>query len=611
MFNLARRNKYTYYIILIIFLAYFFRLFFGLNFEFWFVDNVQIYLIGLKYYTTGLWPYWGPDVVHTQSSIPGALQGLLVGLPFYIVAIPEAPTIFLNIVTLFSFSFFGWYLSRRIPSIPLHIILIWLLTIPSAMYYSTTVQNPSYVIIGAVFFFISVFEIFPFYPQKIIPPKTLFFLLSFSLLWIYQLHMSWVLLLPYIVLCFYFKYKESKQITFLAIPFLYFIMGATICFSTLLPTLIQFNEASSQALKENISLNFSNITKVFDIIFKFLSFSTFDVESFIPYKSIKDPRVTWFLSNYFWVIPLAVFLFITRVAQFIYLVYSFLSNRKYPNWNKVQVFLIFTICLIWFSFLFADHLPNSYKFYLVMPISIWYSLQVYQYFYNTKKGKIFSHVFLLSGIIFYFFVILLNNKLDMSLYSNKAIIEKAIMEKDYTYVGIRRISAESMLQNKKIWKESVLIDSLIYETNLEYDNEYDLPQNISSKLSYSGKYSCKIDSIQPFSIAFEKILKPDTVFEKVNISLWMYSKYETDALIVISLDDKDKNIYYNSLPITYNPLELPQWHHISGSINLPTKIISTLQSNLKIYVWYPKKINKVIYIDNIKIVFIKKILQKA
>ena len=180
MFNLARRNKYTYYIILIIFLAYFFRLFFGLNFEFWFVDNVQIYLIGLKYYTTGLWPYWGPDVVHTQSSIPGALQGLLVGLPFYIVAIPEAPTIFLNIVTLFSFSFFGWYLSRRIPSIPLHIILIWLLTIPSAMYYSTTVQNPSYVIIGAVFFFISVFEIFPFYPQKIIPPKTLFFLLSFS-----------------------------------------------------------------------------------------------------------------------------------------------------------------------------------------------------------------------------------------------------------------------------------------------------------------------------------------------------------------------------------------------------------------------------------------------
>ena len=194
----------------------------------------------------------------------------------------------------------------------------------------------------------------------------------------------------------------------------------------------------------------------------------------------------------------------------------------------------------------------------------------------------------------------------MSLYSNKAIVEKAIREKDYTILGIRRVSAESIQQNKKIWKESILKGSLIYETNLEDDNEYELPQNISSKFSCSGKYSCKIDSIQPFSSAFEKTLRPDTVFEKVNISMWVYSKSKTDALIVITLDDKDKSIYYNSLPVTYNPLELPQWHHISESINLPTKIISTLQSNLKIYVWDPKKTNKVIFIDDIKIVFTKK-----
>src|SRR6187551_3884169 len=87
---------------LIIIVAFLFRFIFGLNYDFWYVDNVQVYLIGLKFYTTGLWPYWGSDVVYYHSAIPGALQGLLVGLPFYLFEIPEAPVFFLNLLSLFS-----------------------------------------------------------------------------------------------------------------------------------------------------------------------------------------------------------------------------------------------------------------------------------------------------------------------------------------------------------------------------------------------------------------------------------------------------------------------------------------------------------------------------
>ena len=58
-----------------------FRLLFGLSSEFYFEDETQIFLIGLRHYTTGQWPFFGPDVVWTKSEIPGALQGLLVGVP--------------------------------------------------------------------------------------------------------------------------------------------------------------------------------------------------------------------------------------------------------------------------------------------------------------------------------------------------------------------------------------------------------------------------------------------------------------------------------------------------------------------------------------------------
>ena len=76
-----------------------FRLLFGLSSEFFFEDETQIFLMGLRYYATGHWPYFGPDVVWTRSEIPGALQALLVGVPLRIAPVPEAPFVLLNVLS--------------------------------------------------------------------------------------------------------------------------------------------------------------------------------------------------------------------------------------------------------------------------------------------------------------------------------------------------------------------------------------------------------------------------------------------------------------------------------------------------------------------------------
>src|SRR5207249_9740110 len=77
-----------------------FRLLFGLSSEFFFEDETQIFLLGLRYHATSRWPLFGPDVVWTQSEIPGALQALLVGVPLKIAPIPEAPFVVLNLLSL-------------------------------------------------------------------------------------------------------------------------------------------------------------------------------------------------------------------------------------------------------------------------------------------------------------------------------------------------------------------------------------------------------------------------------------------------------------------------------------------------------------------------------
>ncbi|HTC20621.1 MAG TPA: hypothetical protein VK859_07235, partial [bacterium] len=55
-----------------------FRLWFGLFSDTWY--QIQIFILGLKYYSTGLWPYFGPSVAQ-NIQLPGALQALLVALP--------------------------------------------------------------------------------------------------------------------------------------------------------------------------------------------------------------------------------------------------------------------------------------------------------------------------------------------------------------------------------------------------------------------------------------------------------------------------------------------------------------------------------------------------
>ena len=117
----------------------------------------QIYLLGLKFYTTGTWPYFGPDVTHTIQ-IPGALQGLVVGLPFYVLPIPEAPYLLLNILSFSSLCFFAWYCAKRLPEIPKWFLWSWLLTAPWTLDLSTHIYNPSYILPGAILFFVGAIE---------------------------------------------------------------------------------------------------------------------------------------------------------------------------------------------------------------------------------------------------------------------------------------------------------------------------------------------------------------------------------------------------------------------------------------------------------------------
>src|SRR6476646_3517535 len=104
-----------------------FRLAFGLSREFFFEDETQIFLLGLRSHSTGQWPFFGPDVVWTRSEIPGALQALLVGLPLNVWAIPESPFVLLNLLSFAALCAFAWYVCTQLPDAPRWLVWGWFL----------------------------------------------------------------------------------------------------------------------------------------------------------------------------------------------------------------------------------------------------------------------------------------------------------------------------------------------------------------------------------------------------------------------------------------------------------------------------------------------------
>src|ERR1041384_1608237 len=149
-------------IIFLLLFAFVFRLMFGLLLYGNPSDDIQTYLIGLKYYCTGQWPYFGPVVGGSETTfttrIPGALEGFLIGGVLKLFPFPEAPFVFLNLLSMGALYFLAWYCQKKFPQISLFWLLVYVLFLPWTLYLTTNVNNASFVLFGSVFFFVGFFE---------------------------------------------------------------------------------------------------------------------------------------------------------------------------------------------------------------------------------------------------------------------------------------------------------------------------------------------------------------------------------------------------------------------------------------------------------------------
>jgi hypothetical protein len=276
-------------------------------------------------------------------------------------------------------------------------------------------------------------EIIPVFRKNIIAHHWAFFFMGFSMLWIFQLHMSWILLLPFIGFAFLTVRKNTfNKILLFAVAFL---IGCFFSGILVIPTFIKYGLASGSGdTASNIVFNIYNIKEFFTVLARLLSFGSFELARLMGNNTIT--RLDY-LSEYIWLSPFIIFAGIVGVAQVAWMIISWFLKKPFAEWKAIKYFILAAFLITWLSFFFSVKGPSSHTFYLMFPVVMIYSFYCWQPLFKKRWIRILAAAFLISATIFQI-TLMDHNYQNKSMYINREKPANAILQKNFHLLGERR-----------------------------------------------------------------------------------------------------------------------------------------------------------------------------
>lgn len=431
----ARRATILFFALLTLLLL--FRVWYGLLSDFWTDDELQTYLIGLKFYATGAFPFFGADITRGVQLF-GALQGLVVGVPLYVLPQPETPIIFVNLLSFAALSLFAWYVTRRLPALPGWFVWTWTMTAPWTLNFSAHVVNPSYVLAGSVVFFVAWFETCPGISLGLIPARWCDLMMGAGLAWVMQFHMSWVVLPPFVLASLYLRRRRGCDVRG---SVLRLALGASVPALLLAPTFWRYGLAGGTGNTGATIVRFNSanlkdyLNPVEGILGRFLSLGSFEAARFLGGNTARRLEV---LRRHAWMIPFALLAGATGLLQPAAMIgFWFRRNGMAAGWRAIRWTTLAAVALLYISFLFSFRDPSSHTFYLMLPVVFLYGFYCWEPLLRRRAWQVFAVSFLVAGVLFHVGVAL-DRLPTTSLYRDRARVVRAIEAKDYRIVGERR-----------------------------------------------------------------------------------------------------------------------------------------------------------------------------
>ena len=409
------------------------RSLYGLSQNFWHEDVVQIYLLGLKYFTTSLWPFFGPDIVHTNQQIPGALQALLIGIPLKVIPQPEAPFVLVNLLSIAGIILLAWYLSRRFAGYRFLLLVFWLATLPSTLQFSTNTYNPSYLLFPSCVFFVAWYESQSRFRTLNLNATLIGAMIGFAVMFTFQLHMSWPLFFPFVVTGLFLPDPSLGRRPLI----LGFIAGAATSSLCLIPTILTFGlESLWTAGASNTAVHFEQLREAPTILTRYLSLGSYEFFGFNLSASLSDRRA-FIMAQ-----PLLFLCAAVMLAGLFWQVYLTLAmmvsyaRSRTARYSEYTLFIV-VFCWIVTLFLLTPRPPAVRNFYLLFPVVV---LAVLRMFQNVGRDILVGRILITLVASSLLFHTLVGAALfpQISLYKDRRRISGAIESGDYRILGERR-----------------------------------------------------------------------------------------------------------------------------------------------------------------------------
>jgi hypothetical protein len=414
--------------------AFLFRLGFGLASDFWTEDERQVYLIGLKAYARGAWPYFGADVVWTETRLPGALQGVLIAAPLRLWRVPESPFILLNVLSFSALCLLAWYASRRVPELPRGLLWAWILTMPWTLHFSTHIVNTSYILPAAVVFFVGFFEAVPALRKNLLPAWLAFGMMGAALLWLVQIHMSWAALPLYVVVALALaSWRAPARLARLSACV---AAGALLTGAFLLPTLLTFGTEAIAGTQQNLQFEPQSPWTLVTILARFLSFTGFELNRFLGLSTAR--RLVLFADNP-WLVPITIPLWLLGLLQPLAVLVLAFRRAPWPEWNALRILAALTVLWIWISYFFSVKEPLAHAFYVFFPVALLFSVYAWALVLTTPGRQRAAAIAVAAGVVFHIGFALARLP-ERSLYHDRALVQQAITTPDDRFLGERRVA---------------------------------------------------------------------------------------------------------------------------------------------------------------------------
>jgi hypothetical protein len=270
------------------------------------------------------------------------------------------------------------------------------------------------------------------YSAPVIPKRMAFFVMGLCIPLVMQLHLSYVLMLPFAALAFALSSRKNSFRENIAVCFL-FLAGALIGSLSLIPTLLLHDDV--KGIGSNVVFNAGNYQNFFLILTRYLLFASYEIPFILGGSTSERLKV---VSENIWMAPFTLYLLVFGLFLIGVFILLFFKKNKTEEWKQITYLTLFGFVVLFMSFFFSVKAPSSHTFYLLLPVPVMYSFHCYEWLskkYNAWKKLMYAA--LISAAFFYTGLGLYNYR-HKSLYANRNKVLRALEEKNYKLVDERR-----------------------------------------------------------------------------------------------------------------------------------------------------------------------------